>query len=74
MQELFKISTIEDTITCRARVIDHKFVFDGRGFSTSSFRLIREENKRKSAMREPTEKLTQQSDAGTDHLENESRS
>lgn len=71
MQELFEISTIEDAVGCWARVVDHKFVLDGKGFSTSGFRLFKEENKRNSAMREPTEKVTQQSDAGTDHLESE---
>jgi len=46
-------------------------VLDSRGFSTSGFGLTKEQNKRKSAGHEPTEKVTQQSGAGTDHLENE---
>jgi hypothetical protein len=68
VQELFEVGPIEHTVACWARVVDHKFVLDGRGFSTSSFRLFKEQ--RKSATRQPTEKVTQQSDAGTDHLEN----
>lgn len=42
-----------------------------RDFSTSSFGLTKQQNKRKPAGHEPTEKVTQQSGAGTDHLENE---
>lgn len=71
VQELFEVSAIEDAVRCWARVVDHEFVLDSRGFSTSGFGLTKEQNKRKSAGHEPTEKVTQQSSAGTDHLENE---
>lgn len=40
MQELFKVSTIEDAIGSRLGVVDHEFVF-GRGiFGCGCFRLV----------------------------------
>lgn len=66
VEELLEISTIEDTVASGLRVVDDKLVLGG-DFGGGGFGLYTRQNK--GGRGEPTEKITQQSSAGTDHLE-----
>ncbi len=66
VEELLEVSTIEDTVASGLRVVDDKLVLGG-DFSGGGFGLYARQKKGDRC--EPTEKITQQSSAGTDHLE-----
>lgn len=66
MEELFEGSTIEDIIIGRTGVINDEFVLGSRSLGRGLWQKIKG---KRDAQREPTEKITQQSSTGTDHLE-----
>lgn len=63
MKELFKISTIKDTVGSRLRVVNNEFVLSSSSLSSGGLGLREKKTRHK-----PTEKGTQQSSTGeTDH-------
>ena len=58
----FESCTVEDTVASGARVVNDELVLRSSRLCAGGLRLLHRENKK--ARREPTEKRTQQSNAG----------
>ena len=67
VQVLFEGRTVEDAIARGLRVVDDVFVLSSSSFSGRGLGLRRK--RRKETQHEPTEKGTQQSGTGTNHLD-----
>lgn len=68
MQVLFEGRTVEDTVTRGLGVVDNELVLGSSGFSRSNLGL-QGKRRREETQHEPTEKITQQSGTGTNHLD-----
>jgi len=62
VEELLKVGAVENTVSSGTRVVDGEFMFGGGGLCGGGL------GNRKFERHEPTEKVTQQSVAWTNHL------